>query len=213
MRKQTLNKRSFLEFLSCDFHRVPEPPLNSWSLNSMRWCMFCSQQFPAPPPPQEHCEHPSASPSLLPTSWVHTQWLCWSQHKWRAGPNFPLFNEGCSSCSCPRGEGWVEDAMLVHSQKSEPVIQPPWLGFMVQLVGNAWKSTSEKNGLCEGFRMREWTVRLGCLISLILTAVWNWHEQNPESEFFSPFSPNKVRTALVEFLKQPKFEQGLGWLD
>ena len=125
----------------------------------------------------------------------------------------PLFNEGCSSCSCQRGEGWVEDAMLVHSQKSEPVIQPPWLGFMVQLVEMRGNPQVRKMDFCEGFRMREWTVRLGCLISLILTAVWNWHQQNPESEFFSPFSPNKVRTALVEFLKQPKFEQGLGWLD
>ena len=28
---------------------------------------------------------------------------------------------------------------------------------------------------------------------------------------FSPFLSNKVKTPLVGFLKQPKFEQGLGW--
>lgn len=59
--------------------------------------------------------------------------------------------------------------------------------------------------------MREWTVRSGCLISLILTAVWNWHQQNLNQSSFSPFLSNKVKTPLVGFLKQPKFEQGLGW--
>ena len=89
---------------------------------------------------------------------------------------------------------------------------PTIVGLHGSACGNVWKSTSEKNGLFwSGFRMRDWTVRPGCLICLILITVQNRLSRILSQSSFSPFLPNKVKTPLVEFLKQPRFEQGFGW--
>ena len=43
----------------------------------------------------------------------------------------------------------MEDAMLIYSQKSEPVIHPPWSGFVTQLVEMCGNPQVRKMDFCD----------------------------------------------------------------